>query len=121
MKIQPTQHKTTTKTGKRNTGSSAAFDEVMRSDSANPVAQVENPPDEPQDAPPQHMASHLKTLEHAIENIEAGEHRQAQEALDALRQALQQQSMLPPRAKEHADTLLAVESKRLETLRKNHP
>jgi len=72
--------------------------------------------------PQQTLETHMQALEDALQTLEKepqnSEH--IQQTIVDLRQALQQ-SQLTPQAREDADTLLAVEAKRLASLNSKTP
>jgi len=72
--------------------------------------------------PQQTLETHMQALEDALQTLEKEPQnsKHVQQTIVDLRQALQQ-SQLTPQALEDADTLLAVEAKRLASLNKKTP
>ncbi|MDQ6978503.1 MAG: hypothetical protein Q9M75_10355 [Ghiorsea sp.] len=129
MKIQSTHNKQHLKKAQKKQTPSASFGDMLNAtsmentqteteQSIQPNADKQSHGSNPQ----QTLETHMQALEDALQTLEKepqnSEH--IQQTIVDLRQALQQ-SQLTPQALEDADTLLAVEAKRLASLSRKTP
>ncbi len=129
MKIQSTNNKQSLKKAQKKQTTSTSFGDMLNASSIDQTQiNIEqsiqsNTDTPPQDSNPQQtLETHMQTLEDAIQTLEKEPQnsKHVQQTIVDLRQALQQ-SQLTPQALEDADTLLAVEAKRLASLNKKTP
>ena len=129
MKIQSTHNKQPLKKAQKKQTTSTSFGDMLNASSIDQTQiNIEqsiqpNTDTPPQDSNPQQtLETHMQTLEDAIQTLEKEPQnsKHVQQTIVDLRQALQQ-SQLTPQALEDADTLLAVEAKRLASLNKKTP
>jgi len=129
MKIQSTNNKQSLKKAQKKQTASTSFGDMLNASSIDQTQiNIEqsiqsNTDTPPQDSNPQQtLETHMQTLEDAIQTLEKEPQnsKHVQQTIVDLRQALQQ-SQLTPQALEDADTLLAVEAKRLASLNKKTP
>ena len=129
MKIQSTNNKQPLKKAQKKQTTSTSFGDMLNASSIDQTqTDIEqsiqsNTDTPPQDSNPQQtLETHMQTLEDAIQTLEKEPQssKHVQQTIVDLRQALQQ-SQLTPQALEDADTLLAVEAKRLASLNKKTP
>jgi hypothetical protein len=129
MKIQSTHNKQQLKKTQKKQTASTSFADMLNASSIEQTPtdieqSIQSNTDTPtQDSNPQQtLEKHMKTLEDAILTLEKGPQssKHVQQTIVDLRQALQQ-SQLTPQALEDADTLLAVEAKRLASLNRKTP
>jgi len=129
MKIQSTNNKQHLKKAQKKQTSSTSFGAMLDATSMDQTqTDVEQPIQPNADKqshgsnPQQTLETHMQALEDALQTLEKepqnSEH--VQQTIVDLRQALQQ-SQLTPQAREDADTLLAVEAKRLDSLNNKTP
>jgi len=129
MKIQSTHNKQQLKKTQKKQTASTSFADMLNASSIEQTPtdieqSIQSNTDTPtQDSNPQQtLEKHIKTLEDAILTLEKEPQnsKHVQQTIVDLRQALQQ-SQLTPQALEDADTLLAVEAKRLASLNSKTP
>lgn len=129
MKIQSTHNKQQLRKAQKKQTASTSFGDMLNASSIDQTQtdieqSIQSNTDTPtQDSNPQQtLEKHMKTLEDAILTLEKGPQssKHVQQTIVDLRQALQQ-SQLTPQALEDADTLLAVEAKRLASLNRKTP
>jgi len=126
MKIQPNISKPISKKHASNKPATTAFDDLLSAQLEEGVENTNNPQDtssETAHVKKTNIEETLQTLEDAILHLSQNHesHQKAHDAILELQSALQDASnQLPLSAKdrEEAETLLTVEAKRLETLRK---
>ena len=130
MKIQSTHNKQHLKKTQKKQTTSTSFDAMLNATQMDTTqADTEQSMDHNMDKqaqtpsnPQQTLETHVQALEDALQTLEGepqnSEH--VQQTIVDLRQALQQ-SELTPQALEDADTLLAVEAKRLKNLSNQTP
>lgn len=129
MKIQSTHNKQHLKKAQKKQTSSTSFGAMLNATSIDNIqAETEQSIQPNADKqshgsnPQQTLETHMQALEDALQTLEKepqnSEH--IQQTIVDLRQALQQ-SQLTPQALEDADTLLAVEAKRLASLSSKTP
>ncbi|MDX8388732.1 MAG: hypothetical protein R8M46_09430 [Ghiorsea sp.] len=127
MKIQSTTSNTAPSKLKKTKQSSGNFNAVLSSQiedqqAVQPTEQKTEQQAAPQQQQPD-IEQTLHTLEHALLQLESGSEsqQQAQDAITDLRQALRSNpnlAKMSPKDLQEADTLLAVEAKRLASLNK---
>ncbi|MDQ6988619.1 MAG: hypothetical protein Q9M19_01960 [Mariprofundaceae bacterium] len=130
MKIQPSSNKKVSTRVKQHTSTSNSQFQALFTAQSHPneptdvttnVAETTHTADKQQAKSSPIIAQALDTLEQAMIQLDEGQHlpEQALDAIRDLRQALKNnpENMSPQNSNE-ADTLLAVETKRLETLNK---
>jgi uncharacterized coiled-coil DUF342 family protein len=129
MKIQSTHNKQQLRKAQKKQTASTSFADMLNASSIEQTPtdieqSIQSNTDTPtQDSNPQQtLEKHIKTLEDAILTLEKEPQnsKHVQQTIVDLRQALQQ-SQLTPQALEDADTLLAVEAKRLASLNSKTP
>ena len=129
MKIQSTNNKQHLKKAQKKQTSSTSFGAMLDATSMDQTQTDVKQPIQPNadkqsqsSDPQQTLETHMQALEDALQTLEkepqSSEH--IQQTIVDLRQALQQ-SQLTPQALEDADTLLAVEAKRLASLNNKTP
>lgn len=129
MKIQSTNNKQHVKKAHKKQTPSTSFGAMLNATSegntqvdTEPCIQA-NEDKQPQGSHSQQtLETHMQTLEDALQTLEKEPHnsKHVQQSIVDLRHALQQ-SQLTPQALEDADTLLAVEAKRLASLSNKTP
>jgi len=128
MKIQSTHNKQPLKKAQKKQTTSTSFGDMLNASSIDQtqthIEQAIQPKEDkyPDLNPQQTLETHMQALEDAIQTLEKEPQssKHVQQTITDLRQALQQ-SQLTPQALEDADTLLAVEAKRLASLNKKTP
>ncbi len=124
MKIQSTTTKSAPAAGtKKSSQASGSFKSLFASKVQHEPHAEQHPQQSPSNAPttPQvNVEDTLHALEEVIRNLDSDPqaHRQAQNVISKLRQALTQHSNLSEQDRQEVDTILAVESKRLEALKR---
>ena len=130
MKIQSTNNKQHIKKTQKKQTASTSFDAMLNATQMDSTPtntqQTINPniDEQPQTSsdPQQTLETHVQALEDALHTLEAGQQNpeHIQQAIVDLRQALQQ-SELTTQDLHDADTLLAVEAKRIHKLNNKAP
>ncbi len=130
MKIQSTNYKQHLKKAQKKQTTSASFDAMFndaqmdntQADSEQPIRPNADKQPQTDSNPQQTLETHMQALEDALHTLEKEPQsaKHVQQTIVDLRQALQQ-SQLTPQALADADTLLAVEAKRLEKLNNKTP
>ncbi|MDQ7002390.1 MAG: hypothetical protein Q9N02_06845 [Ghiorsea sp.] len=126
MKIQSTSNKLQLKKAQKNQTATTSFDSLLNAAQAETEQPIKHEADKQQQQPPANpqadLASQVQALEDTLSKLDDAQHNpeHIQQNIKDLRQALQQ-SKLHPQALEDADTILAVEAKRLEGLSRKTP
>ncbi|WP_038247721.1 hypothetical protein [Ghiorsea bivora] len=128
MKIQSTNNKQHVKKAQKKQTPSTSFGAMLNATSMDNTQidteqSIQPKADKHPDSNPQQtLETHMQALEDALQTLEKEPQnsKHMQQTIVDLRQALQQ-SQLTPQALEDADTLLAVEAKRLASLNKKTP
>lgn len=135
MKIQSTNNKQHLKKAQQKQTTSTSFDAMLndaqivdtqvddtQADSEQSIRPNADKQPQADSNPQQTLETHVQSLEDALQSLESGQQHteHVQQTIVDLRQALQQ-SKLTPQALADADTLLAVEAKRLEKLNNKTP
>lgn len=129
MKIQSTNNKQPLKKAQKKQIASTSFGDMLNASSVgqtqiNIEQSIQSNTDTPPQGsnPQQTLETHMQALEDAAQSLEKEPQnsKHVQQTIVDLRQALQQ-SQLTPQALEDADTLLAVEAKRLASLNRKTP
>lgn len=126
MKIQSTNNKQHIKKAQKKQSATTSFDSMLNAAQAETEQPIKHEPNKQQPQPsanPQaNLEDQVQALEDTLSKLDDEQHNpeHIQQNIANLRQALQQ-SELHPQALEDADTLLAVEAKRLEGLSRKTP
>jgi len=129
MKIQSTNNKQHIKKTQKKQTASTSFDAMLHATSLDNTPTDAEQPIQPNadkqsqaSNPQQTLETHMQALEDALQTLEKEPQstKHVQQTIVDLRHALQQ-SQLTPQALDDADTLLAVEAKRLANLNRKTP